>query len=391
MFDVDLAFPLSAGLVAAFNPCGFAMLPAYMSYFLGLESDDETNMARNVLRSLVVGLTMTAGFMLVFGTIGILTSTFLSEGTLSRNAPYATLVFGVLMIPLGIAMLRGFEPKLNIRRVQWGGGSNQLPSVFLFGVSYAIVSISCTIGIFLGVVAGSFDDDGIVNGTMIYLAYAAGMGLVIMTLSLSVALARNSVASNMRRVLPYVNKVSGIMLVLAGIYLLIYGWWEVQVLRGNTTGTNPVVDAGEGVRTTLQQWVSDVGEARLALGILVVLIGVLVFVMSRSLGQRDRWIARGGFTALWLLIELVPREYLARGSEERRFELLIRPILRSIAAIPERIGNWFTDPLRWPVLWELMAATIIGTIVWFTVRSVRRRLGPTDETESMTDVPVSTA
>ena len=59
MFDIDLARPLTLGLVAAFNPCGFAMLPAYVSYFLGLESDDETNVARNVLRALVVAVTMT--------------------------------------------------------------------------------------------------------------------------------------------------------------------------------------------------------------------------------------------------------------------------------------------------------------------------------------------
>ena len=37
MIDVDLAFPLAAGLIAAFNPCGFAMLPAYLAYFLGHE------------------------------------------------------------------------------------------------------------------------------------------------------------------------------------------------------------------------------------------------------------------------------------------------------------------------------------------------------------------
>ena len=35
-----LAYPFSLGLVAAFNPCGFALLPAYLGYFIGVESTD---------------------------------------------------------------------------------------------------------------------------------------------------------------------------------------------------------------------------------------------------------------------------------------------------------------------------------------------------------------
>ena len=42
MFSADLAFPFTLGLVAAFNPCGFAMLPVYVSFFLGKDSDTST-------------------------------------------------------------------------------------------------------------------------------------------------------------------------------------------------------------------------------------------------------------------------------------------------------------------------------------------------------------
>ena len=35
--DARLALAFSAGMVATVNPCGFALLPAYLSYFLGLE------------------------------------------------------------------------------------------------------------------------------------------------------------------------------------------------------------------------------------------------------------------------------------------------------------------------------------------------------------------
>jgi len=37
-YNIALAF--TTGMLATVNPCGFAMLPAYLSYFLGVESAD---------------------------------------------------------------------------------------------------------------------------------------------------------------------------------------------------------------------------------------------------------------------------------------------------------------------------------------------------------------
>ena len=62
MFDVALAFPLSAGLVAAFNPCGFAMLPTWIGYFIGTDSNEDTRV-KALTRGLWVGTVLTLGFI----------------------------------------------------------------------------------------------------------------------------------------------------------------------------------------------------------------------------------------------------------------------------------------------------------------------------------------
>lgn len=276
MIDVDLAFPFSAGLVAAFNPCGFAMLPTYLAYFLGLEDPDaDPSVAGNILRGLVVGLTMTAGFFLVFGTFGIVTSHLVSRSFINERIPWVTLVLGVLMIPFGIAMLRGFEPKVGLPRMNRGTGSRQLGSVFLFGVSYAVVSLGCTTPIFITAVVTSFTSDGLADGIASFLAYAAGMGAVVIFLTMAVALARGSVARNLRRVLPYVNRVSGILLVLAGVYLVAYGWWAIRVLDDPTTASNRFQQAIEDLQTRITNWINDVGAVSVGV-VLAVAIGALV-------------------------------------------------------------------------------------------------------------------
>jgi cytochrome c-type biogenesis protein len=288
VIDVDLAYPFSAGLIAAFNPCGFAMLPTYLAYFVGLDDPEaDQGVAGNVLRGLVVGLTMTAGFFVVFGGFGLATSHLVSRSFVNEKVPWITLVLGILMIPLGIAMLRGYEPKIGLPRMNRGAGSRQLSSIFLFGISYAVVSLSCTTPIFIAAVVTSFTSDGLTDGIASFLAYATGMGIVVVFLTMAVALARGSVARNMRRVLPYVGRVSGALLVLAGVYLAAYGWWAVRIRDDVTTSSNRFQQAIESLNADLQNWIDSVGPLRVGL-YLGLAVAALVTVAVGVQWQRRR-------------------------------------------------------------------------------------------------------
>ena len=70
--EIPFALAFTAGLVATVNPCGFAMLPAYLAYFLGLEGEARPLAARTILRALTVGAVVSAGFLTVFGLAGVL-------------------------------------------------------------------------------------------------------------------------------------------------------------------------------------------------------------------------------------------------------------------------------------------------------------------------------
>ncbi len=366
MIDWSLAsLGLGSGLVAAFNPCGFAMLPAYLSYFLGLESEEETNRASNTLRALAVGLTLTAGFIFLFTVIGILTSTIVAQGTIEQRIPYATFGSGILLVPLGIAMLAGYEPKLRLPRMSRGTGSRELPSIFMFGVSYGVVSLSCTAPIFFGTIIGSFTRDGVVDGTAVFVAYALGMSLVVLTLTLTMALGRTSVAANMRRLLPYVNRVSGGLLVLAGGFLTLYGWWEIQVVRGNLD-TNWLVDRSLDAQARVTVWLQDSDTDRVALAAAFLIAGILLVALRGAMRPADRpWII-GGAIGAYLIVEL----------GWYRADFIVLPVLRTIADMPERVGNWFTDPGRWPVLFEVMAAVLVAAFAGLAMAGRQRRSAP---------------
>ena len=59
MFNGPFALAITAGMVATVNPCGFALLPAYLAAFVGLE--DRPGRLGSVGRALAVSAVLTAG------------------------------------------------------------------------------------------------------------------------------------------------------------------------------------------------------------------------------------------------------------------------------------------------------------------------------------------
>ena len=91
---VGLAF--AAGLVAALNPCGFAMLPAYLTLVVRGNPADACGAAAAVGRAVAATAAMTLGFLTVFGAFGLLTVSLAS--TVQRYMPYITIVIGIALV-----------------------------------------------------------------------------------------------------------------------------------------------------------------------------------------------------------------------------------------------------------------------------------------------------
>ncbi len=358
-----LTWPFSVGMLAAFNPCGFAMLPTYLSFFIGSDDGVERSRLRVVLRSIKVGLVLTAGFVAVFGGIGIVIATFLNQSTVTEYVGYITVAVGILLIPMGIAMALGRQITLRLPKMNKGTGSRESRSMFLFGVSYAVVSLSCTIGLFTQAVSNTFTQDGLANGIGSFIAYGVGMGLVILFLTVSLARAKSNVARDMRRILPYVGRVSGIILVIAGVYLINYGVWEIQILN-DATATNPIVDRFLEFQGAVSNWINTTTTERLGvLSLFGISWALLAAWKEDEPDVLKRRAATATFGAVFLIVEVV-----------NGFDFTVLPLWRFAINWPARIGNWFTDPLRGGVPLEIVFVGLVGWWAWTKID----RYGPRD-------------
>ncbi len=242
------ALALTAGMLATVNPCGFALLPAYLSAFVGL--DDRSSQAGAVARALKVSAVLTAGFVLVFGICGIIIVKIASE--FQRYLPWATVVIGISLVGFGVYLLTGRELVLRIPKLNVGGADGTLASMFLFGVSYAVASLSCTIGPFLGATSTTFRNENFASGVAVFVVYGLGMGLVVSVLTVAVALAKHGVVNRFRSLLPKMNRIAGVFLVVAGSYVAYYGVYEVNLFFFDGDADDPVVERAE----EIQQWLA---------------------------------------------------------------------------------------------------------------------------------------
>ncbi|MFE3448317.1 cytochrome c biogenesis CcdA family protein [Nonomuraea sp. NPDC059194] len=278
--DLPLALALTAGALAAVNPCGFALLPAYMAMLL---ADDADAHHGPVPRALKLSAAMTGGFLTVFGLSGlVLTPLAISVG---KYLPWLTIVIGLVLAALGLWLLSGRELSPRTPKLATGRPAMSVGSLYGYGLSYAVASLSCTVGPFLAVVSAALVSGGMLGGLTIFVAYALGMGLVVALLSLAVALARSAVVGGLRRVLPYVSRIGGGLLLLAGLYVAYYGWYELRVFAGASTG-DPIVGAARAVQRTVAGWVAAMGVGWIAVGLAVVVLAAFFLGRSRTGSRR---------------------------------------------------------------------------------------------------------
>lgn len=224
MSGADVGLVLGAGMAAAFNPCGVAMLPSYVSYLVGQGQGESSSLWRNGLCGAAVGLWMTLGFLTVFVILGFAISVV--GRILYAIIPWLSVVIGVLLAVLGVLLLLGKHMEVNtaryVGRLDRKMAAGRRLSMYLYGIAYAVASLGCTLPIFLMLVAQSLLLGHTWQGIVNFILYAAGMGLVVVAVSVLSLMANAWLSVRLRHILPFVSRISAVIILGAGLYVLYY-------------------------------------------------------------------------------------------------------------------------------------------------------------------------
>ena len=273
----SFTYSLLLGILAAVNPCGFVLLPAYLVSYLSVA--DDADATTRVRRSLSVGSSVSAGFLVVFLLVGAISRLF--TNWIELNAKYAALVVGLVLIVVGVRMLSGWRPRLwspvfngDTRRSRIGG-------MFMFGMVYAVASIGCTIGLLTTAILGSFSRHGVLSGVFSVVMYGAGMAVFVMALTTSLAFANTALVRAGRGVMSVVSHVSSGLILITGVYLTWY--WYVAITERTDQGG--VLQTFGNWQTTIVNNLSDIGAVPITVTSGLVIVAAALITRRRSTNQ----------------------------------------------------------------------------------------------------------
>jgi cytochrome c-type biogenesis protein len=206
----------AAGLLSFLSPCVLPLVPSYVGFLTGMTLPEITGRRRVAL---IHAILFVSGFSLVFILLGA------SATALGRALNYyqvwlqrigGVLIIGFGLLCLGVFNLRSLnqERRLHLERKPVGYlGSALVGMAFAAGWTPCIGPV---LGAILGLAATSAD---VTRGMLLLAVYSAGLALPF----LIAAVAVDSFLEwfqRFRRFLPWVMRISGVMLVGVGLLLV---------------------------------------------------------------------------------------------------------------------------------------------------------------------------
>lgn len=211
-------FSFLQGVMAFFAPCAVALLPGYIVAFISRNSENAKLSAR-LTRGMKLAALSISGILLIYAVAGVLIVT--AAHILKAYMMWVTIGMGVVLILIGVMMAAGksFSFTLNVNHASPG---SETAEAFTFGIAYAIGALGCLFPLFLVVATQAMAAPSALTGAGYIAAYFAGISIMMIVAILGSAITKEKLMKLLRRILPYMEKVTGWILILAGGYVIYY-------------------------------------------------------------------------------------------------------------------------------------------------------------------------
>ena len=226
--SIGLLVAFAAGLLSFLSPCVLPLVPSYATFITGMSLDEltageGTDRARRA--ALVHGLLFVAGFTAVFMVLGA-SATFL--GSLFRYASRGLeIAGGILLVTFGLYLLgllrlpgadREWRMHLADKPVGYLG-------TMLVGVAFGAGWTPCIGPVLGGILTLAATRGSLGEGMGLLAVYSAGLAVPFLLATVLLERFMGGM-KHLRRWLPWINRISGILLLGLGI-LLLTGWLTV--------------------------------------------------------------------------------------------------------------------------------------------------------------------
>jgi cytochrome c-type biogenesis protein len=220
-----------AGLFSVVTPCVLPLVPGYLSSISAVEADrlGEPRAARRVV---VASLPFILGFTVVFVVLGAAAAAVGGVVNSDRQLEIA----GFVLVVLGLVFMGVLPWPERIVAPGLLTSARRSGSSMLLGGAFAVCAAPCIGTVLAGILALAADSRTVVRGSLLLVAYSAGLAFAFLLTGVAFARAM-AVFRWLRDHYVLIQRVSGAILVALGLLLFFHRDWWLRV------ALNRVLDA----------------------------------------------------------------------------------------------------------------------------------------------------
>ena len=213
--QAGLAF--TAGVLGFLSPCALPMLPSYVAYYLNLAEGASTG--RKLYGAVVFSSATITGFLTVFTGVGLVPSIAIRLVPISGTVLTPIIGIGLIAVGLLTAASSIFHrvPRLSIAPPK----ASAPISFYVYGVAYALASLSCSLPVFLLVVFQSATAGSPLETLLLFLIYGLGAGALMVPVTVATSLSKEYLHRRLMSAMPHMQKLNAAVLIAAGAYMIL--------------------------------------------------------------------------------------------------------------------------------------------------------------------------
>lgn len=244
--EIGLGLAFFAGLASFLSPCVFSLVPAYIGYLGGRSAASASTGRENRLLTFAHGLAFVLGFSTIFITLGVATSAL--GGVLYDMREWLAKIGGVVVIVFGLHMtgiLRIPFLEYDLRPQNMPDRNRGFLASFMMGIFFSAGWSPCVGPILGAILTLSLNGGSVSQGVLLLSAYSLGLAIPFLIAALSIGTVM-TVLRKYGKVMFYVEKVMGVILILVGL-MLFFGRFETLAQFGSFLGAYDELALGRAI------------------------------------------------------------------------------------------------------------------------------------------------
>lgn len=212
LLAIFIAF--AGGIISSISPCVLSILPIIVGYIGGYSED-------KVSKAFFQSLLFSIGFTLVLTIIGLIAA-LAGKVIGSFFGPIWYIILAIISIVMGLSLLEIIQINFPILIKDMPNNKyGKFLSPIVLGMAFGTIATPCSTPILIALVSYVAYKCSFVFGTLMLVSYAFGHSILLLICGTFTGVIKQ--VGHIKHWSNYIIKISGILLIVIGLYLFIYG------------------------------------------------------------------------------------------------------------------------------------------------------------------------